>query len=432
MNEKMRAAERDLCARAKLTFSTGASVWAEGENVVSFTVREGADSPLLPGNVLCAEYELELANDDGQWRLGGALRGNRPLLGATAELFVRCGGEDAACGVFVVDEVRMEERGGTVHLCGGDSIGSEMAAEFQDELSYPATLSQIWAALVAQTRYEWDGELPNGAAIVDALPEWNGASLRRAAGWIAQAAGCFSCRCCPDGQSSLKSRHLPLRSPSYFFCLLSAPDSIYTAVRFPSRSQHRISSADFSAALSPVWYFIGYPHPFFGGCSACFSSGAVSAQFCCGRRNSGRCCHRNLIRLRHRRRLSAYLMADHCTGHGAADRLRHQSVLFSVLCAARAGLSRAQSSDCPARTVVVCAFRLPRLPAGIPSRLQRLVRSFAPCLRCPAACARYTGAVSQKEEKRMIPSPKNDPAISVDNSTNLAYTEIVDLSTNRS
>ena len=191
MNEKMRAAERDLCARAKLTFSTGASVWAEGERVVSFTVREGADSPLLPGNVLCAEYELELANDDGQWRSGGALRGNRPLLGATAELFVRCGGEDAACGVFVVDEVRMDERGGTVRLCGGDSIGSEMAAEFRDELSYPSALSQIWAALVAQTRYEWDGELPNGAAIVDARPEWNGASLRRAAGWIAQAAGCF-------------------------------------------------------------------------------------------------------------------------------------------------------------------------------------------------------------------------------------------------
>lgn len=191
MNEKMRAAERDLCARAKLTFSTGASVWAEGESVVSFTVREGADSPLLPGNVLCAEYELELANDDGQWRSGGALRGNRPLLGATAELFVRCGGEDAACGVFVVDEVRMDERGGTVRLCGGDSIGSEMAAEFRDELSYPAALSQIWAALVAQTQYEWDGELPNGAAIVDARPEWNGASLRRAAGWIAQAAGCF-------------------------------------------------------------------------------------------------------------------------------------------------------------------------------------------------------------------------------------------------
>ena len=191
MNEKMRAAERDLCARAKLTFSTGASVWAEGESVVSFTVREGADSPLLPGNVLCAEYELELANDDGQWRSGGALRGNRPLLGATAELFVRCGGEDAACGVFVVDEVRMDERGGTVRLCGGDSIGSEMAAEFRDELSYPAALSQIWAVLVAQTRYEWDGELPNGAAIVDARPEWNGASLRRTAGWIAQAAGCF-------------------------------------------------------------------------------------------------------------------------------------------------------------------------------------------------------------------------------------------------
>ena len=191
LNEEMTAAARSLSASARITFATGAAVTLGAGDVVAFTVEEGADSALLPGAVLSARMALTLNNDAGQWRFGGSLRGARPLVGATVELFVSAGAQALPCGVFVVSSAQAEARGGTVRLSGEDSIASEMAAPFADGLTYPATLAEIWAHLVAQTRYVWAGTLPNGDAVVDAAPDWDGASIRRAAGWIAQAAGCF-------------------------------------------------------------------------------------------------------------------------------------------------------------------------------------------------------------------------------------------------
>ena len=117
--------------------------------------------------------------------------GARPLVGATVELFVKLESQSLPCGVFIVTSVQAEERSGRIRLSGEDSIASELAAAFDDGLTYPATLASLWGHLVAQTRYVWSGTLPNGSAVIDAKPDWDGASLRRAAGWIAQAAGCF-------------------------------------------------------------------------------------------------------------------------------------------------------------------------------------------------------------------------------------------------
>lgn len=191
LNPEMTAAARTLSASARVTFPTGAAVELGGGDVLAFSVEEGADSALLPGAVLSARMALELNNDSGQWRPGGSLRGARPLVGATVELFVEAGGQTLPCGVFVVSSAQAEERGGRVRLSGEDSIASEMAAAFADGLTYPATLGEIWAHLVSQTNYVWAGALPGGDGVVDAKPDWNGASLRQAAGWIAQAAGCF-------------------------------------------------------------------------------------------------------------------------------------------------------------------------------------------------------------------------------------------------
>lgn len=191
MHQEMTAAARTLTAGARLTFATGAKVELEGGGVLGFTVEEGADSALLPGAVLSAEMTLDLANDLGQWREGGSLRGERPLIGATAELFLSVGEKKLPCGVFVVLRARLEEGGGRIRLTGMDSISQELTAPFEDSLSYPASLQSVWEHWVGKTRYVWSGVLPNGNAVVDARPEWNGASLRQAAGWIAQAAGCF-------------------------------------------------------------------------------------------------------------------------------------------------------------------------------------------------------------------------------------------------
>lgn len=191
MNEGMLAAQRELGVRVKLTLATGSVMDLDGSQVLSFSVDEGADSALLPGSVLSARLTLELANDEGQWRWGGSLRGERPLVGATAQVYLICGGEELPCGAFVIDSVSAKERSGVCVLEGSDSIASELAVEFVDGLVYPATLRQMWEHLVSRTRYAWSGELPNGQAVIESAPDWGGATLRRAAGWIAQAAGCF-------------------------------------------------------------------------------------------------------------------------------------------------------------------------------------------------------------------------------------------------
>ena len=80
MHEGMLAAQRSLGVLVRLTLATGAVIELNGDEVVSFSVAEGADSALLPGNVLSARLTLTVRNDEGQWRWGGSLRGERPLM----------------------------------------------------------------------------------------------------------------------------------------------------------------------------------------------------------------------------------------------------------------------------------------------------------------------------------------------------------------
>ena len=184
MNEAMLAARRELGVRAALTLPTGAVHELDGGDVVAFSVEEGSQSALLPGCVLSARLTLELRNDSGQWR-------NRPLVGATAQVSVVCEGAELPCGVYIIDSVQAAERGGSVKLCGSDSIASELAVEFADGLSYPANLQEVWLHWLGQTRYVWTGVIPNGGAVIESAPDWGEVTLRKAAGWIAQAAGCF-------------------------------------------------------------------------------------------------------------------------------------------------------------------------------------------------------------------------------------------------
>ena len=185
MKEEMRTPLRVLNARGEITFATGASETLS--EILLATVEEGADGALLPGAVLSARYTLVLPNDLGQWREDGVLRKGRPLIGATVQLFLN----DLEMGVFIVDTVRQQEHDGRITLSGSDSVSSELGGTFSDALSYPCTLKEIWLNWLGQTRYTWSGDVPNGDGIVDFPPNWGNATLRSAAGWIAQAAGCF-------------------------------------------------------------------------------------------------------------------------------------------------------------------------------------------------------------------------------------------------
>ena len=189
MNDEMRAPMRAIGVSGTIVFPTG--VQAELADILSVLIEEGADGALLPGAVLSARYTVLVANDSGQWREGGSIRGARPLVGSTIQLFIAAGEKKLPLGVFQVDSVRAQERSGSVVFSGSDSIASELGEAFQDALAYPKTLQQVWEHWLSRTRYEFAGTIPNGDAIIDSAPDWNGASLRSAVGMIAQAAGCF-------------------------------------------------------------------------------------------------------------------------------------------------------------------------------------------------------------------------------------------------
>lgn len=183
------ADERSLHIAAVITYGSGLEQTLTGGEIACVTIDEGADGPLLPGAVLSAGCRMDLSNDDGRWSDG------HKLIGAT--LTVKLGADDGETtvwknlGVFQVENALCLESEALLRLSCADSIASELYEPFADSLSYPATLAQIWHAIVGQTRYVWEGTVPNAGAVVDQKPDWQNASLRSAMGMVAAAAGCF-------------------------------------------------------------------------------------------------------------------------------------------------------------------------------------------------------------------------------------------------
>ena len=196
LSEALRAAERTLALRGRLTFPSGASRELTGAEILSYTIKEGTGDGLLPGAVLASSHRLELANAAGEWLENGSLRAGQVWAGTTVqiELGARLEGGDwtwTPLGVFLVDEASGAEGGGSLTLSGSDSVASELSMPMEDALTYPATLADVWRQAVARTRYTWSGTVPNGGAVIDAAPDWKGSSVRQTLAAAAMAAGCF-------------------------------------------------------------------------------------------------------------------------------------------------------------------------------------------------------------------------------------------------
>ncbi len=201
------AQARDIRVTGAITFDTDTSVAITGEHITSFTISEGADGALMPGDVLCAECALELANEIGQWNSGGSLLGAHDLIGATVRLALGVADGETIVrrdlGTFIITGAVRAAAEAKVRITASDSIATELQGAFVDRLAYPATLSALWSHAISQTRYIHSGAIPNGAARIEAAPEWGDCSLRTALGMIAAAAGCFV-RIGRDGRLNLQ------------------------------------------------------------------------------------------------------------------------------------------------------------------------------------------------------------------------------------
>lgn len=191
----LRAPMRTLLPSAKVTLATGVQLDLSADDIIAFSVQEGADSALMPGNVISAAYVLELNNQRGQWLPGGTALGNQSLESATIELVLSVKVQDqwlsVPTGTFVVSKISAPEQKNRLQLAGSDSIATELAGLFEDVKSYPCTLNALWQNAVGQTRYIWQGDIPNGSAVIDARPAWGEISVRQGMGYIAAAAGSF-------------------------------------------------------------------------------------------------------------------------------------------------------------------------------------------------------------------------------------------------
>lgn len=181
----MLAPARELTLRGTLIDGSGTRRTLAADDIMSFSVDEGMNALLL-GGVLSAKYALAISNAEGVWD-------DIPLAGATVIMEIGVKLDDSYAyspmGVFVIETA--VARGARVYITGNDSITTETAAAFTDGLAYPATLANIWAHALSQTRYQWSGNLPNGSFVISAMPEWGNISVRQAMGYIAAAAGCF-------------------------------------------------------------------------------------------------------------------------------------------------------------------------------------------------------------------------------------------------
>ena len=206
------ADERTLSIGGSITFGSGARVELTGSEIASLTIEEGSDGAISCGAVLSSVCRVDLVNDEGQWLPGGRLLGGQLLIGAT--LMLRLGATKGNTtlwqnlGVFTIENALCLEGEALMRISCADSIASELGDAFEDTLTYPATLETLWRGIVAKTRYLWDGFVPNGQSIIDAKPDWNGASLRSAMGMAAAAAGCFVCI---DRQGSLQLKSVVLQ-----------------------------------------------------------------------------------------------------------------------------------------------------------------------------------------------------------------------------
>ncbi len=191
----MRQEARTLALRGTVTYPGGGIHAFTGSDVASFSISEGNEGGILPGDVLSAGCQMILDNTGGRWESGGELRDGAPLAGASfsLELGVFADGVFlySPLGTFVCDAVSADENGATVALTLYDTLYSRTAVAFEDSLGYPRTLSEIWAQLCGRAGYAFSGTVPGGDRIVDWPPAWGEISVRGAMGFVAAVCGCF-------------------------------------------------------------------------------------------------------------------------------------------------------------------------------------------------------------------------------------------------
>ena len=192
------APRREVRPRGMITYPGGKRQPLEPEHILAWEIHAGCAQGVLLGTASSALLEIALANAQGEWNPGGALRGSAALLGAEIEMEIglRTAGEMvyAPAGKYIVEKLEGMENGPALRLTAYDEMANAMARKFQDGLTYPATLSQVLSEIIRQSGLQSAGALAcNRLAVISARPDWGEeCTLRQALAFVCAAGGSFA------------------------------------------------------------------------------------------------------------------------------------------------------------------------------------------------------------------------------------------------
>ena len=187
LSQLLAAPDRQPTLSGTVTYPTGTSLSFGPDQAMAFFLSEGAQSGTLLGGAFSAACSLTLNDQDAFFTAG------RSPYGAHVRVYLDIGGMCAPLAVFTVSKVARRENDPRLTLSGSDAMGTAFEALFQDDFSYPLTLSQLAAHVAAQAGFTLSDELPNGSVLLSQRPDWGEISLRQALAFIACAAGSFAC-----------------------------------------------------------------------------------------------------------------------------------------------------------------------------------------------------------------------------------------------
>ena len=193
----MLRSERELRLRGAVRYTVGTEYELAPEDFVSVNISEGIDTGILPGAVLSAACTIVVNNEDGRFAAGGARRGQAEMKGAEIELRVEVKNDAGEwlfgpMGVYYVDEARGEVNSPVVTLECHDGIYYKTGAKFDDTLSYPCRVKDVFSAAAAQAGYTHDSSGIDDGLVLDMKPDWGeNATVRDVLGYAAALAGGF-------------------------------------------------------------------------------------------------------------------------------------------------------------------------------------------------------------------------------------------------
>ena len=207
LSDVLSAPSRQVYLSGFLTYLTGRTEVFSGQDVIAFSMSEGASSGTLLGGAFSSSCALTLNNASGRFTFAQSPYGAQLQLYLNADAFV------TPLIVATVTKVSRRPRDPRLILKASDALGTAFNGLWRDTLTYPATLLTIARSIASRAGFDLeDASFPQHGFSIPQKPDWGDVTLRQALAWVACACGCFA-QIDRRGNLTLRRVYTPSSSP---------------------------------------------------------------------------------------------------------------------------------------------------------------------------------------------------------------------------